>query len=540
MYAAYKAATEHTGQPTVILAKTIKGWTLGSHFEGRNATHQMKKLTLDDLKGFRDRLYLDIPDAALDETLPPYYHPGEDSDEIAVHARAPPRARRLPARRRRVAVEAARAAGRPGATTCCKRGSGKQKVATTMAFVRLLKDLMKDKEIGTRFVPIIPDEARTFGMDSLFPTHEDLLPHGQHYTSVDRELMLSYKESETGQILHEGINEAGSIGVVHRGRHVVRHARRADDPDLHLLLDVRLPAHRRRVLGGRPTRWRAASCSAPPPAARRSTARACSTRTATRCCSRRPTRRWSPTTRRSRFEIGHIVQDGLRRMYGDDAGGRSSTTSPSTTSRIAQPAEPEDVDVEGILRGIYRYAAGAAGRRRRRRSCSPPASRCRGRCEAQRAARRATGASQADVWSVTSWNELRRDGRRRPTSTTSLHPERASRGCRTSPQRLHDAARARSSRCRTACARCRTRSRRGCRGDFTSLGTDGFGLSDTRAGAAPALPRRRRVDRRPHAGRAGRRGEVDRGGRPAGGREVPVHDVQAAPAEERSDPSPAT
>ena len=90
LYAAYKAATEHTGQPTVILAKTIKGWTLGSHFEGRNATHQMKKLTLDDLKAFRDRLYLDIPDSALEDNpyLPPYFHPGEKSDEIAVPARA--------------------------------------------------------------------------------------------------------------------------------------------------------------------------------------------------------------------------------------------------------------------------------------------------------------------------------------------------------------------------------------------------------------------------------------------------------------------
>src|SRR5213078_4891629 len=92
-----------------------------------------------------------------------------------------------------------------------KRGSGKQPVATTMAFVRLLKDLMKDKEIGGRFVPIIPDEARTFGMDSLFPTAKIYSPHGQNYTPVDRELFLSYKEAVTGQILHEGINEAGSV-----------------------------------------------------------------------------------------------------------------------------------------------------------------------------------------------------------------------------------------------------------------------------------------------------------------------------------------
>ena len=118
MYAAYEAATEHTGQPTVILAKTIKGWTLGSHFEGRNATHQMKKLTADDLQGFRDRLQIPIADAQLDATLPPYYHPGADSEEHRVPARAAPRARRLPARAA-ARREAAGAAGRRRSTTSC-------------------------------------------------------------------------------------------------------------------------------------------------------------------------------------------------------------------------------------------------------------------------------------------------------------------------------------------------------------------------------------------------------------------------------------
>ena len=115
LYAAYRAATEHTGQPTVILAKTIKGWTLGSHFEGRNATHQMKKLTLDDLKGFRDRLYLDIPDSALDETLPPYYRPPDDSPELEyLHERRRALGGYLPART--VPQHAARPARRPRRT----------------------------------------------------------------------------------------------------------------------------------------------------------------------------------------------------------------------------------------------------------------------------------------------------------------------------------------------------------------------------------------------------------------------------------------
>ena len=248
MYAAYDAATKHTGQPTVILAKTIKGWTLGSHFEGRNSTHQMKKLKKEDLVGFRDRLYLDIPDEALDETLPPYFHPGPDSDEIAyMHERRRALGGYLPERR-----TPATPLVLPGDPVyeVVRRGSGKQEVATTMAFVRLLKDLTKDPEIGWRLVPVIPDEARTFGMDSLFPTMKIYSPHGQNYTSVDRELMLSYQEDPTGVILHEGINEAGSTASwTAVGTSYATHGD-PDDPDLHLLLDVRLPAHRRRVLGG--------------------------------------------------------------------------------------------------------------------------------------------------------------------------------------------------------------------------------------------------------------------------------------------------
>ena len=212
VYAAFKAAVEHVGQPTVILAHTIKGWTLGPDFEARNATHQMKKLTVAELKEFRDRLYLPIPDAALEAALPPYYHPGEESDEIQyMRERRAALGGYLPKR-----VVRGKPLKLPGDAVYAelRRGSGKQPVATTMAFVRLLKDLMKDPGIGARFVPIIPDEARTFGMDSLFPTAKIYSPHGQTYEAVDRALLLSYKESERGQILHEGISEAGAMGSV--------------------------------------------------------------------------------------------------------------------------------------------------------------------------------------------------------------------------------------------------------------------------------------------------------------------------------------
>ncbi|MBC7305729.1 MAG: pyruvate dehydrogenase (acetyl-transferring), homodimeric type, partial [Dietzia sp.] len=210
VYAAYKAAMAHTGQPTVIIAKTIKGYGLGPHFAGRNATHQMKKLTLEDLKLLRDSLRIPVSDAQLEENpyLPPYYHPGPDAPEVQyLLERRHKLGGFVPERRARATTLHLPA---EDAYQVVKRGSGKQQVATTMAFVRLLKDLMKDKEFGERVVPIIPDEARTFGMDSFFPTAKIYNPHGQRYVSVDRELMLSYKESESGQILHVGINEGGA------------------------------------------------------------------------------------------------------------------------------------------------------------------------------------------------------------------------------------------------------------------------------------------------------------------------------------------
>src|SRR5690606_18608485 len=200
----------HKGQPTVILAKTIKGYTLGKHFEGRNATHQMKKLTLQDLKGFRDLQRIPISDAELekDPYLPPYYHPGAETKEIQYMLdRRKALGGYLPERRTNIAPLKL-----PGdeAYKSVRKGSGKQNVATTMALVRLMKELLRDKEIGKRIVPIIPDEARTFGMDSWFPSLKIYNRNGQLYTSVDAELMLAYKESTVGQILHEGINEAGS------------------------------------------------------------------------------------------------------------------------------------------------------------------------------------------------------------------------------------------------------------------------------------------------------------------------------------------
>ena len=184
VYAAFDAATKHVGQPTVILAKTIKGWTIDA-LEGKNATHQMKKLTKDDLKKFRDRLYLPISDKR-DRRV--YERLARRS---STPARTPPRsstcwsgaassAARCPS-----GVVRAKPLKLPGDEVYAelKQGSGKQAIATTMALVRLLRDLMKDPEIGQRIVPIAPDEYRTFGMDSMFPTRQGLQPDGPAATS---------------------------------------------------------------------------------------------------------------------------------------------------------------------------------------------------------------------------------------------------------------------------------------------------------------------------------------------------------------------
>jgi pyruvate dehydrogenase E1 component len=210
LYAAYATAVELKNAPTVILAKTIKGWALPSSFEARNVTHQIKKLTVDELKTFRDRLELPIKDADLESGEPPYYHPGLDSTEIQyMLARRHALGGVLP---ERTVVPKAVEFPREGVYEQFAAGS-KQPVSTTGACVRLLRDLMRDKKVGQRVVPIIPDEARTFGMESLFPQFKIYAAHGQLYEPVDAKHLLAYVEAKDGQILEEGITEAGSMAM---------------------------------------------------------------------------------------------------------------------------------------------------------------------------------------------------------------------------------------------------------------------------------------------------------------------------------------
>lgn len=411
VYAAYKSALEHHGQPTVILAHTIKGYGLGPAFEGRNATHQMKKLTLDDLKLFRDSQRIPISDEELerDPKLPPYYHPGKDSAEIEyLIGRRKALGGFLPERR----PKSAKALVLPGDKVYegVRKGSGKQEVATTMAFVRLVRELAKDSEIGKRVVPIIPDEARTFGLDSMFPTAKIYNPHGQTYTSVDASLMLAYKESEKGQLLHEGINEAGSTASFTAvGTSYATHG----EPMIPIYIFYSMFGFQRTGDGLYAAADQMARGFVIGATAGRTTLTGEGLQHADGhsllLASTNPAAvaydpSWS-------FEIAHIVKDGLRRMYGEtgpDGNGENVFYYMTIYNEpYQQPAEPENLDVNGLLKGLYKYADAPEGDGPEVQILvsgvtMPDA------LKAQKLLAEEWGV-RAAVWSATSWTELRRE-----------------------------------------------------------------------------------------------------------------------------------
>ncbi len=480
LFAAYKAATEKNGKPTVILAKTIKGWTLGSHFEARNSTHQMKKMTHEDLIQFRDTLHIPLPDSAIDAKVPAYYHPGVESPEYKY----------MMERRRELggSVPSRRKISRPlpqpvdSTYDSVRRGSGQQEVATTMAFVRLLKDLVKDPEIGKRFVPIIPDEARTFGLDSLFPTLKIYSPLGQTYAAVDRELMLSYKESTSGVILHEGINEAGSTASFTAvGSSYSTH----DEPMIPIYIFYSMFGFQRTG----DAFWAASD-----QLCRGFVVGATAGRTTLNGEGLQHEDGHSPLLASTNpavvaydpafgYEVGHIVKDGLRRMYGENSENIYYYLTVYNEPYM-QPAEPENLDVEGLLKGMYLYS---------------PASK-KGKNEVNLLASGvalnwATKAQQllmddfgikADVWSVTSWNELRRDGLETDRHNL-LNPHDQRVAYVTQKFEVFDGPVIAVSDFMRAV---QDQIAPWVPQDFSSLGTDGFGMSDTRG----ALRRHFKVD----------------------------------------------
>lgn len=477
VYAAFKAASEHKGQPTVILAKTVKGYGLGPGFEGRNATHQMKKLTLENLKTFRDDMRIPITDSALEADVyqPPYYHPGDNDEALAyMHERRRDLGGYLPERRSKYTQVAL-----PGEDVykTAKKGSGKQEIASTMAFARLLKDLLKHPEFGHRLVPIIPDEARTFGMDAYFPTSKIYNPHGQSYTSVDRELLLAYKESPEGQILHTGINEAGAFAAFTAvGTSYATHG------------EVMVPIYVFYSMFGF-QRTGDAMWAAGDQMARGFIMGATAGRTTLTGEGLQHADGHSPLLASTNsavvtydpaysYEIAHIVKAGLERMYG------GSHPDPNVmyyltiyNEPLIHPVEPENLDTEGLLKGMYLLSP-ATG--------EGPKATILGSgvgvpwaLEAQKLLRNDWGVA-AEVWSVTSWNELRRDGVAAERHNF-LHPEEAPQVPYVT-QRLSDGegpvvavsdfTHAVQDQIREFVPR-----------PYLTLGADGFGFSDTRAAA---------------------------------------------------------
>lgn len=401
VYAAFDAAIKHSGQPTVILAHTIKGWTIDA-LEGRNATHQMKKLTKDDLKRFRDRLHLPITDAEIenDSKAPFLLPPAEDLDYMRQRRQA--LGGSLPERRvrpRQLALPA------DSVFDELRGGSGKQPIATTMAFVRLLRDLMKTDEIGARIVPIAPDEYRTFGMDSMFSTAKIYSPMGQTYESVDRKLLLAYKESKQGQLLHEGISEAGAVAsAIAAGSAYSTHG----EPMIPIYIFYSMFGFQRTG----DSIWAMAD-----QLARGFLIGATAGRTTLTGEGLQHADGHSPLLAASNpavvhydpafgYEISHIVRSGLHRMYGPES---ENVIFYMTVYNepIVQPEEPENLEIEHLLQGMYRYLDAPDGQGPKVRLLAsgvstPWAIRAR-EILAE------TYGVRAEVYSVTSWNELARE-----------------------------------------------------------------------------------------------------------------------------------
>ncbi|MGN6723123.1 MAG: transketolase-like TK C-terminal-containing protein, partial [Marmoricola sp.] len=374
---------------------------------GKNATHQMKKLKLDDLLKFRDRLFLPMSDKEIKDAYEasgtaPFFHPGEKSPEIEYMLE---RRRQLggPTPHRTVHAPALKLPG-DAVYSELKQGSGTNKIASTMALVRLLREWMKDPEIGKRVVPIAPDEYRTFGMDSMFPSAKVYDPAGQNYESVDRAQLLSYKTSPQGQMLHEGISEAGAMAsATAAGSSYSTHG----EPMIPFYIFYSMFGFQRTG----DSIWAMAD-----QLARGFLIGATAGRTTLTGEGLQHADGHSPLLAATNpavvhydpahaYEIAHIMQDGLRRMYGESSEDVIYYVT-VYNEPVTQPAEPADVDVEGILKGVYRFSTSAASGPRVQLLASgvgfPWV------LEAKRLLEEDWGVA-ADLWSVTSWNELARD-----------------------------------------------------------------------------------------------------------------------------------
>ena len=476
IYAAYKAALAHKGQPTVIIAKTVKGYGLGKSFEGRNATHQMKKLTLDNLKAFRDGMQVPITDAQLesDPYQPPYFKPADNSPELEyMHERRRELGGYLPERRTNFVSFALPEAS---AYETPKKGSGNQEVATTMAFVRMLKDILKAPGTGERVQMIIPDEARTFGMDAFFPTAKIYNPGGQNYLSVDRELLLSYKESTSGQILHTGINEAGSVAAfTASGSSYATHGQ----PIIPFYVFYSMFGFQRTadaiwLAGDQMVRGFMIGATAGRTTLTGEGLQHADGHSPVIASTNPAVITYDPAYG---YEIAHIVQDGIERMYGGNHPDPNVMYYLTVYNEpMLQPAEPENVDVDGITRGLHLISKNTSEGHKAQILASGVA--VPWALEAQQLLME-WGVS-ADVWSVTSWTELRRDGLK-CDEQKFLFPEQEA-PVPYITQKLADASGPKLGVSDFMHA-VPDMVRPWIPGKFATLGADGFGFSDTRPAA---------------------------------------------------------
>jgi len=483
LYAAYKLATEQQDQPTVILAKTIKGWTLGPEIEARNATHQIKKMTKAQLLALRDRLYLqeEIPDEALAAEDPPYYRPPDGS----------PAHEYLMARRSVLAGPVPTRVVRPNPVRAPEAkvfadllsGSGAQAASTTMAFARLLRGMVRDPSIGRFLAPIVPDEARTFGLEPLIAETKIYAPEGQRYTPVDSDLILRYAEDRKGQVLEEGITEAGAMAsFIALATSYATWGR----PMLPIYLFYSMFGFQRTgdlawLTGDIRGRGILAGCTAGRTTLQGEGLQHDDGHSPVLASTNPACRVYDPAFA---YELAIIVEEAVRQTLGPEPDDRFWYLTLYNENYVMPPLPDGDAGEavrQGIIRGLYRFAppsddavAGNGGPRRATLLFSGPM--WQTAMEARRMLAHDWGVA-ADAWSVTSYSELRLE---------ALSAERWN--------RLHPAEPPRTPYVQTALSdvdgpvvavtdyirAVPDQVARWVGRPFTSLGTDGFGRSDTR------------------------------------------------------------
>jgi len=472
MYAAYHAAVNHTGQPTVILAMTVKGYGLGSAGEAANDTHSVKKLDLENLRKFRDRFDIPIADEQLEKL--PYYRPPEDSAEMKyMRKRREALGGTIPSR-----IKDFTALETPALESfdALLQSSGERSISTTMAFVRALSTLVKDKNIGQRVVPIVPDEARTFGMEGMFRQLGIYSSVGQKYTPVDANQVMYYKESEQGQILEEGINEAGAFSAwlacaTSYSTHQL--------PMIPFYIFYSMFGFQR--IGD--LAWAAGDSQARGfligATAGRTTLNGEGLQhqdghshllasTIPNCVTYDPT---------YAYELAVIIQDGLRRMYHDKQNCFYYIT--TMNENYPQPAMPSGV-AEGIVKGMYLLHA--AKQKNDKLVQLMGCGAILREVEAAAEILREQYSVESDVWSLTSVNELRRDGLA-IQRWNRLNPDQAAKQPFVTQQlqlRFEQGYKGPVIAATDYMKLFTDQLREFIPGAFTALGTDGFGRSDTR------------------------------------------------------------